>query len=557
MRWLGPARGPAAAGMRRCGGVPLHVGDERLLGGLDLAATLQAGPAGRASAACWPRPMAACRAPRHGRAADRRHGGAPRRRARHGRGGARARRPDAARCRRGSAWWRWTRAWTTDERAAGRAAGSAGLPVDLAAIAQRQTRVGPDAGERWPRRGALLPAVTAGDGIARGALRAPRSPSASARCGRRCWPCGRRGARRRWPGATRSTEDDAALAGRLVLAPRAPMLPARGASAEAATSPAETSEPAPETAAADGSDAGGRVARRGRDGRHGRSRAAAAAMPRGPAGPARAAARPAPGRAPRRPGRRRRRPRRGRGRPTGVRPGEPRGGARLDLVATLRRPHPGSALRREPGDRRRRIEVRARRPSHHAASAARRGRRRSSSSTPRARPPCTAWPRRRARSSCCWPIATCAATSVALLAFRGRGAELLLPPTRSLVRAKRSLAGLPGGGGTPLAAGIDAALALADAVRRKGETPAAGAAHRWPRQCRARRQRRPRRAPRPRPWPRRARCAPPALTALLVDISPRPQRRPRAGRRDGRAVPAAALCRRRDALRVPCRPHAA
>jgi magnesium chelatase subunit D len=61
---------------------------------------------------------------------------------------------------------------------------------------------------------------------------------------------------------------------------------------------------------------------------------------------------------------------------------------------------------------------------------------------------------------------------VALLAFRGKDAELLLPPTRSLVRAKRSLAGLPGGGGTPLAAGIDAAAALADAVRRRGGTPA-------------------------------------------------------------------------------------
>jgi magnesium chelatase subunit D len=60
---------------------------------------------------------------------------------------------------------------------------------------------------------------------------------------------------------------------------------------------------------------------------------------------------------------------------------------------------------------------------------------------------------------------------VALIAFRGRGAELLLPPTRSLVRAKRCLAGLPGGGGTPLAAGIEAATALADALRRRGETP--------------------------------------------------------------------------------------
>jgi magnesium chelatase subunit D len=60
---------------------------------------------------------------------------------------------------------------------------------------------------------------------------------------------------------------------------------------------------------------------------------------------------------------------------------------------------------------------------------------------------------------------------VAVLAFRGRGAELLLPPTRSLVRAKRSLAGLPGGGATPLAAALDAAGALADAVRRRGATP--------------------------------------------------------------------------------------
>jgi magnesium chelatase subunit D len=60
---------------------------------------------------------------------------------------------------------------------------------------------------------------------------------------------------------------------------------------------------------------------------------------------------------------------------------------------------------------------------------------------------------------------------VALLAFRGQTAELLLPPTNSLVRAKRSLAGLPGGGGTPLASGIDAAVSLADVVRRKGQTP--------------------------------------------------------------------------------------
>ena len=60
---------------------------------------------------------------------------------------------------------------------------------------------------------------------------------------------------------------------------------------------------------------------------------------------------------------------------------------------------------------------------------------------------------------------------VAVLAFRGAGASVLLAPTRSLVRAKRGLAGLPGGGGTPLAAGIEAGVAMADAVRRRGAAP--------------------------------------------------------------------------------------
>jgi magnesium chelatase subunit D len=61
--------------------------------------------------------------------------------------------------------------------------------------------------------------------------------------------------------------------------------------------------------------------------------------------------------------------------------------------------------------------------------------------------------------------------SVALVAFRGAGAQIVLPPTRSLTRAKRMLGGLPGGGGTPLAAGLDVALGLADSVRRKGQKP--------------------------------------------------------------------------------------
>ena len=60
---------------------------------------------------------------------------------------------------------------------------------------------------------------------------------------------------------------------------------------------------------------------------------------------------------------------------------------------------------------------------------------------------------------------------VALIAFRGAGAELILPPTRSLVQTKRRLAALPGGGGTPLAAGLRMAYDLALKTRARGMTP--------------------------------------------------------------------------------------
>ncbi len=57
---------------------------------------------------------------------------------------------------------------------------------------------------------------------------------------------------------------------------------------------------------------------------------------------------------------------------------------------------------------------------------------------------------------------------VSLMAFRGHGTERLLPPTRALARAKKVLAALPGGGGTPMAHAIDAALDQAIAARRSG-----------------------------------------------------------------------------------------
>lgn len=61
---------------------------------------------------------------------------------------------------------------------------------------------------------------------------------------------------------------------------------------------------------------------------------------------------------------------------------------------------------------------------------------------------------------------------VAVMSFRGSAAELILAPTRSLVKAKRALSGLPGGGGTPLSHAIDESFELASASMRKGLTPA-------------------------------------------------------------------------------------
>jgi magnesium chelatase subunit D len=61
--------------------------------------------------------------------------------------------------------------------------------------------------------------------------------------------------------------------------------------------------------------------------------------------------------------------------------------------------------------------------------------------------------------------------SVCLGLFRDTSADIVLPPTRSLTRAKKCLSALPAGGATPLAHGLRAGLELADAARRHGQLP--------------------------------------------------------------------------------------
>jgi magnesium chelatase subunit D len=165
-----------------------------------------------------------------------------------------------------------------------------------------------------------------------------------------------------------------------------------------------------------------------------------------------------------------------RGRPAGVRRGEPRGGVRLNVIETLRAAAPWQRLRRRTADQLHgtteysRIEVRP--EDFHVT----RYQQRTETTTifvVDASGSAALHRLAEAKGAVELLLADCYVRRdrVAVIAFRGRGAEVLLPPTRSLVRAKRSLAGLPGGGGTPLALGIEAAVALADAVRRRGETP--------------------------------------------------------------------------------------
>ncbi|MEO0908596.1 MAG: VWA domain-containing protein, partial [Pseudomonadota bacterium] len=173
-----------------------------------------------------------------------------------------------------------------------------------------------------------------------------------------------------------------------------------------------------------------------------------------------------------------------RGKPLGARPGMPRGGARLALIDTLRAAVPWQAVRRREagiqaaqeaqrgppntGDppilmrkddlRVRRFEEKAARVTIFAVDA--------SGSAAAAR-------LAEAKGAVELMLAQAYVTrsEVALIAFRGESAELILPATRSLTRARRALAGLPGGGGTPLAMGLNAARDAAHATITKGRSP--------------------------------------------------------------------------------------
>lgn len=184
-----------------------------------------------------------------------------------------------------------------------------------------------------------------------------------------------------------------------------------------------------------------------------------------------------------------------RGRPVGARRGEPRAGARLHVLDTLRAAAPWQKLRRSA------LLASAQSTVIQAVDAAVTGKAQKSPDPQRPRilvrredfhvmrfkqnrPTTTLFVVDASGSSALHRLAEAKGAvellladcyvrrdRVAVISFGGSTAHMLLPPTRSLARAKRSLAALPGGGGTPLAAGMHAARELAVQIARQGETP--------------------------------------------------------------------------------------
>ena len=156
------------------------------------------------------------------------------------------------------------------------------------------------------------------------------------------------------------------------------------------------------------------------------------------------------------------------GRPAGVRPGMPGRGARLALIETIKTAAPWQKIRpvREDGRlairtddlRIRRFIAQTQSTTIFAVDA--------SGSAAFAR-----LAEAKGAVELLLAEAYVKRAEVALVAFRGTEAALALPPTRSLPRAKKELAGLAGGGGTPLASGLDMARKVAEAEKGRGRTP--------------------------------------------------------------------------------------
>ena len=166
---------------------------------------------------------------------------------------------------------------------------------------------------------------------------------------------------------------------------------------------------------------------------------------------------------------------RSRGRPAGVQRGTPGGGRRLHLTETLRAAVPWQRMRRHQAQRiaiedtgsATRIRVT---PDDFRV---RRYKQRGSSLSLFVVDASGSAAMRRlgeAKGAVELLLADCYVRrdQVALIAFRGNGAQLLLSPTRSLARARRELAQLPGGGGTPLASGLKLAVGVVDQALRDG-----------------------------------------------------------------------------------------
>jgi magnesium chelatase subunit D len=259
------------------------------------------------------------------------------------------------------------------------------------------------------------------------------------------------------------SREDANLAARLVLAPRATQLPA-----QEQEQPDQPPEPPPPDNAAQQDDQPDRAP----DPRELQEMLVAAARAALPAGllealQLRDAARKRHG-AEGKAGARRDQAQRGR--PVGTRAGALRSGARLALVETLRNAAPWQGLRRRerphgPPIQVRKDDIRLRRFRHKAGTTA--------IFVVDASGSAALHRLAEAKGAVEMLLADCYVRrdQVAVVAFRGQGAEVLLPPTPSLVRAKRSLAGLPGGGPTPLAAGMQAAATIAAESTRRGRTP--------------------------------------------------------------------------------------